>query len=118
MCARGRCASVTFWTYFPWVVSHTIAFLCHAQTLFVATSIFAQFEDPIAVGLTWLQAIGISLVVGWFVQDPLVIVVRNNLSCTKAIIRSKKYQVVEKYVLLPVKLCISRAVDILLRLLG
>ena len=57
--------------------------------------IFSEFEDPIEAGVTWIWALSLSLLTGWLVQDPLVIIIRNNLSCTKTIIRSKKYQVIE-----------------------
>ena len=69
--------------------------------------IFAQYPNAVEVGFTWLQAIGISLATGWLLQDPVIILVRNNLSCTKTIIRSKKYQVIEKFVVQPWRLGVS-----------
>lgn len=80
--------------------------------------VFAEFEDPIAMGVVWLQAIGISLAIGWLLQDPVIIFVRNNLSCTKAIIRSKKYQVIEKYVVQPFRLAVNQVVLFCIHLCG
>lgn len=117
-CYLDTCRSVLFWRIFPWAFSYLIAFLCHAQTLFVTMRIFAEFEDPNAVGLVWLQAIGISLVIGWFLQDPIIILVRNNMNCTKTIIRSKKYQVIEKFVVQPFRLAVNQVINFFIHLCG
>ena len=66
----------------------------------------------------WVQAIFISFAIGWFVADPLVILTRNSLSYTKTIIRSKKYQVLEKWVTTPFRVALAKTVDAVLRLLG
>jgi hypothetical protein len=100
------------------VLAYSLAAFCHLQTLFVTMRVFAEFEDPIAMGVVWLQAIGISLAIGWLLQDPVIIFVRNNLSCTKAIIRSKKYQVIEKYVVQPFRLAVNQSVNYLIHLCG
>jgi len=117
-CYRAFCQSVCFWRTFPWVLAYSLAAFCHLQTLFVTMRVFAEFEDPIAMGVVWLQAIGISLAIGWLLQDPVIIFVRNNLSCTKAIIRSKKYQVIEKYVVQPFRLAVNQSVNYLIHLCG
>eukprot|EP00966_Prymnesium_polylepis_P141726 3272679-Prymnesium_polylepis.1 len=49
----------------------------------------------------WLYSVVTSLAQGWFVFDPTVIVVRNNLSCTKTRIRTARYQTIEKFVVGP-----------------
>ena len=112
------CGSVRFWRIFPWALAYSLAAFCHIQTLFVTMRIFAEFEDPVAMGMVWIQAIGMSMVVGWFVQDPIIILVRNNLSCTKAIIRSKKYQVMEKFVVAPFRLAVNQGLNCIMNLCG
>ena len=49
----------------------------------------------------WLETFGISLAFTFVVADVIVIVVRNNLSCTKAILATRRYQVIEKFVVAP-----------------
>ena len=49
----------------------------------------------------WLETFGISLAFTFVVADIIVIVVRNNLSCTKAILATRRYQVIEKFVVAP-----------------
>ena len=115
-CWSGMCKSVLFWRTFPWVFTFTLSAFCHVQTLFVTMRIFAEFEDPNAMGRVWLQTIGVSLIVGWTLQDPLIIIVRNNLTCTKTIIRSKKYQIIEKFILQPFKAAMSQAINTLVRM--
>jgi hypothetical protein len=115
-CWKQMCASVLFWRLFPWMFAYSIAAVCHLQTLFVATRIFAEFEDPVAVATVWLQSIVVSLFIGWLVADPTVIITRNNLKFTKTIIRSKKYQVIEKYVTIPFRYLVGRVSSVLLRL--
>ena len=116
-CYSGMCKSVFFWRSFPWAFTLVLVVICHFQTLFVTMRIFAQYPNAIEVGFTWLQAIGISLATGWFVQDPVIIIVRNNLSCTKTIIRSKKYQFIEKFVVQPWRLAASYSLAMAQRLL-
>jgi hypothetical protein len=110
----AMCRSVLFWRIFPWTFTAVIVTVCHVQTLFVATRIFAMAEDPVAVGQVWVTSILIAFTIGWLVQDPIVILVRNHLSCTKTIIRSKKYQVIEKFVVIPFRIFLSRLVNAVL----
>ena len=65
-----------------------------------------------------VEAIGISLGVSWLLMDPLIIVTRNTLKNTKTIIRSKRYQIIEKFVVAPLKSGATRSVDFVLRMLG
>ena len=80
--------------------------------------IFSEFENPAEMGAVWLQAIGVSLFIGWFIQDPIIIVVRNNLSFTKKIIRSKKYQVLEKFIVQPFRLAVNQVINFFIGLCG
>mgnify|MGYP006095892241 CR=1 FL=1 len=117
-CWSAMCKSQLFWRIFPWAFSFSIAIFCHLQTLFVTMRIFAEFEDPNAIGLVWLQSLGTSLVIGWCFQDPIIIVIRNNMNCTKTIIRSKKYQVLEKFVVQPFRLAVSQIINFFIHLCG
>ena len=116
-CYSALCKSVIFWRAFPWTFCLLLIVVCHFQTLFVTMRIFAQFPNANDIGLTWLQAILISLATGWFLQDPLVIITRNNMSCTKKIIRNKKYQVIEKFIVIPFSIAIKSVVAGATRLL-
>ena len=107
------CNSFLFWRFFPWVLTYSLISFCHLQVLFVTLRIFSEFEDPTAIGVAWLEALGTSLVIGWFIQDPIVIIVRNNMKFTKKIIRSKKYQVIEKFVVQPFRLALNYGINIL-----
>ena len=49
----------------------------------------------------WLETFGISLAFTFLVADIVVIIVRNNLSCTKAILATRRYQIIEKFVVAP-----------------
>jgi hypothetical protein len=49
----------------------------------------------------WLETFGISLAFTFVVVDVIVIVVRNNLSYTKAILATRRYQLIEKFVVAP-----------------
>ena len=71
-------------------------------SLYTTMSIFK--DDTIYV-VMWVESLGISLVQGWFFQDPFVIIVRNNIQFTKKRIRSHRYQVIEKFVLAPCGAC-------------
>ena len=117
-CWSAMCKSVLFWRIFPWALCIFLGVFCHLQTLFVTMRIFAEFEDPNAMGLLWIQAILTSMAIGWFFQDPIIIVVRNNMNCTKTIIRSKKYQVLEKFVVQPFRLMVNQIINFFIYLCG
>ena len=110
-CYSAVCNSFIFWQFFPWMLTYTVVTFAHLQVLFVTMRIFSEFEDPMRVGTVWIQALGISLLTGWLVQDPVVIIIRNNLKMTKTIIRSKKYQVLEKFVVQPFRLVLNCVIN-------
>ena len=87
-----------FWRIFPWVVSVPLLWGMSFFTFYVSQAIFK--DDSIYV-VMWVEALIISLVQGWFIQDILVIVVRNNVKFTKTRIRTAKYQTLEKFFLAP-----------------
>ena len=91
-------SSVPFWKVFPWLVTIPVLFGTSFMTLWVAQTVFGG--DKVYV-LAFCEALGISLCQGWFVQDVAVIAIRNNIKCTKARIRSHRYQFCEKIVLSP-----------------
>ena len=116
------CRSVLFWRIFPWCFVAILVTICHLQVLFVATRIFSEYPNPVEIGNVWVQAIFLSFAIGWFIQDPIVIGVRNNLKSTKKIIRSRKYQVIEKFVVAPFRVVMHKTLNLtvgrLSRLLG
>ena len=105
------CKSVLFWRVFPWSFTFSLIVMCHLNMFFVTMRVFAEFENAVFVGLTWLQSVFISLAIGWFLQDPVVVIVRNNIKCTKKRIRSKAYQVVEKFIVQPFRLTLNWGVS-------
>ena len=50
----------------------------------------------------WFQSLAISFAIGWLVFDPIVIIVRSNIKFTKKIMKTRRYQVIEKFVVMPV----------------
>ena len=110
----AMCRSVVFWRIFPWTCALALIVLCHIQVLFVATRIFSEYPNPAEIGAVWVQAIFLSFAIGWFIQDPIVITIRNNLNVTRTIIRSHKYQVLEKWVIVPFRAVVTKAVDLVL----
>ena len=65
------------------------------------TDRFALLSRSTTLTTIWLETFGISLAFTFLVADIIVIVVRNNLSCTKAILATRRYQVIEKFVVAP-----------------
>ena len=66
------------------------------------------FDVQPHLALEWFQSCSISMGVAWLVQDPLVILARNNLRCTAGAIRSSKYQTIEKLVVVPLQKIIDQ----------
>ena len=67
--------------------------------------------------IAWFETLALSFGISWFVQDIIVIVVRNNLKMTKTSIRDVKYQGLEKFVLAPLawlKSMLAGAIQLLL----
>ena len=54
------------------------------------------FQDCPDVIITWGQTVCQGLLQSWMVFDPMVIIFRNNFKKSKKIIRSKRYQLMEK----------------------
>ena len=101
---RGCCAtlwhSVTFWRVFPWLVA---LLLIAGSDLLILTFGTAVFDDcPQAIATWdlpprgWAWTVLLSLLQTWFLIDPIFILLRNNVSCTKGRVRTTKYQVGEK----------------------
>ena len=51
----------------------------------------------------WLETLGMSLVISWAFQDVLVIIIRNNLTYIKTSVRAIRYQLMEKFIVGPVR---------------
>lgn len=62
-----------------------------------------------------MQAIFLSFAIGWLIQDPTIIIIRNSLKSTKSIIRTKKYQILEKFVVAPFRTVSFRAFDMFIK---
>ena len=101
--------SVAFWRVFPWVVACTVIFICNFFTLYWLLDIFAN--DPANI-VNWMHTLLIAFLQGWLVQDMLVIIIRNNIKFTKVMVRTLKYQVIEKFIVGP-----ARAVTDVFRLM-
>ena len=94
-------SNVPFWRVFPWVVTIPMLLGSGFLTLYIAQTIFK--DDSVYV-LAFLESFGISLAQGWFIQDVIVIAVRNNTRCWptgKGRVRSYRAQVIEKFYLAP-----------------
>ena len=77
--------------------------------------------NPVALSTTlttiWLETCGISFAFTFLIVDVVVIIVRNNLSCTSAILARRRYQVIEKFVVAPIVGLYKLAEGMLCRLL-
>jgi len=56
----------------------------------------------------WLEGVATSLGLSWFVSLPTIIIFRNNVKFTKKIMKTKRYQIFEKYVGIPLMNFINR----------
>jgi len=90
--------SYMFWSIFPWVISALLLVIANFFTLLYALRYFAF---SIELMTAWLQTVGISLAIGFCFIDIVVIIVRNNINCTKVILTTRRYQVIEKFVVAP-----------------
>ena len=82
--------SFWFWGIFPWTVTVASFAVCNVLVLLYALKYYAH-DTELLFG--WLQSLAIAFAIGWLVFDPFIILVRNNLSCTKHVIKTRQYQV-------------------------
>ena len=68
--------------------SSSFILICNFFTLYYLLDMFANYPDAIG---KWAGTLGLAFAQSWLVQDVIVILVRNNLACTKTIVRSWKY---------------------------
>ena len=97
-CCKAWYSSPRFWRVFPWLVSTLFMATGSFGTLVIAQSVFREDREYV---IAYVESLAISLLQGWFFWDVVVIVTRNNLSCTRTIIKNHRYQTVEKFVLAP-----------------
>jgi len=103
---RAMCRSLLFWRVFPWVVSQTMILLMIFFTLIYMYRYFGYNQEATS---QWLQTVAISLAISWVIALPLVIIVRNNMTFTSRILKSKRYQIIEKLVFVPLMNALGRS---------
>jgi anti-sigma-K factor RskA len=116
---RKRCAavwrSVRFWRVFPWLVALAIIAVADVYTLMFGAAVFDECPEAIATismpPRGWAWTVLLSLLQSWLVFDPLVILIRNNLRCTRTRVRTHKYQVAEKGALGPLRMLANALAD-------
>ena len=81
------------------VVSLLAILFANFVTLLYAMRYFA-FNDTLLHA--WLEAFGISLAIGFGFIDIVVILVRNNVGWMRKILQTRRYQVIEKFVVAPI----------------
>lgn len=96
------------------VVSFTIVSLANFIILLYSLRYFA-FNDTLFYA--WLESIGWSSILGFGVIDVLVIIIRNNTSWMRKILKTRQYQVLEKCVVSPVRSVSSSLLQMLLKML-
>merc|ERR1712217_803236 len=89
--------------------------LCNLFTLNIALQKYANSADLL---LGWIHSFALSLAIGWLILDPTVIIVRNNVNFTKKILKTWKYQVIEKWVIVPLGIIGGYAVSGVKRILA
>ena len=82
---------------FPWVLSVLIMGVANFFCLWVALKVF----DSTTV-VNWAQSVSFSMLAAWGIQEPVVILIRNNLVCTRTVVRSSRYQTFEKVIVGPI----------------
>jgi len=80
-----------FWMIFPWCVAAGALVATQLYTL----TILSEYLDPQQLTLEWLYAAAWSVVQGWLV-DPLIILMRNNLTIFAKHRAKKTYQFLEQ----------------------
>merc|ERR1712072_43345 len=98
-CVKWFFNSVPIWTYGPWVIIGLITFITNMGVIMMGALVFQDCPDVI---ITWGQTVCQGLLQSWMVFDPMVIIFRNNFKKSKKIIRSKRYQLMEKAIMSPV----------------
>ena len=92
------CDSPTFWRICPWVfviiVNGTANFFC----LLYCVKYFA-FNETVMMG--WLYQFLTAFVFGLLIVHTLVVIVKNNMAWTRKIMKTKRYQMIEKLVVTP-----------------
>lgn len=96
------------------VVSFIIVSLSNFIILLYALRYFA-FNETLFYG--WLECLGWSFLLGFGVIDIIVIVFRNNMDWTRRILKTRQYQVIEKFAVSPVRSLISFLHHVLLKVL-
>jgi len=104
-CYDSMCASVLFWRIWPWAVSYGGLACVMVLTLIYQMKFFAFNNDLFRM---WLEGVATSLGLSWFVSLPTIIIFRNNVKFTKKIMKTKRYQIFEKYVGIPLMNFINR----------
>ena len=93
------CDSVLFWRIYPWVFALAIYFFANFFTLVFCVKYIA-FDD--AMFTTFLWTYGAALAAGFLLFDVITIIVRNNVGWMRKILATKRYQVIEKFVVAPI----------------
>ena len=94
----NMCDSPVFWRWFPWMfvifVNGNGFFFC----LLYCNKYFAFNEE---VMLAWLQNVATANAIGLFGMHTFIVIAKNNMSWTKKIMKTKRYQIIEKFVVTP-----------------
>lgn len=93
------CDSVVFWRIYPWVFAGIILFFANFFTLIFSVKYIA-FDD--AMMLSFLTTYAMALTLQFCCLDVMLIVVRNNVSWMRKRLATKRYQVIEKFVIAPI----------------
>jgi len=112
---RDVCASKLFWRFMPWVVSISgLAFMTFCAFIYMMK--YFAFDNRLFQ--MWMQTVGTSLCLAWFVVLPMAIIARNNMQWSKKIMKSRKYQILEKFLLIPLKMVVGMAYKTMKAVLG
>eukprot|EP00966_Prymnesium_polylepis_P191857 4445849-Prymnesium_polylepis.1 len=103
---QRQCTSELFWRIYPWIASISGLCVMWFFTFIYMLKYFAQDNDLMVL---YLETVCISIGLGWFITTPMVIITRNNMKFTKKIMKSRKYQVIEKFVVVPLARTVATA---------
>lgn len=110
-CWRSLWSSRRWWVYYPWVVSISGLIITWLFTFIYMMKYFAQDNQLMQM---FLRTVFTSIGLAMFVTLPMIIIVRNNVKATKKIMKTKRFQVIEKFVLVPLGRAVGQVYKTLL----
>jgi len=82
-----------FWTAFPWIAAATSLIVSQLYTI----GILETYLEPLLVTDEWLLASSLSVLQGWLLMEPLIVLMRNNIAAFARARHGRLYQLLEQF---------------------